>query len=126
MRLRIASALAAVALLAATIVVTVSGARAYSLQATTGGCTGWGDTYIVSSSYSISDTDATSTGGCNWTYSQATFVYGGSGHIIGPGWVNSSFAKSETTQNVTHVAGTHNLCNAGGPCGSSLPWNTAN
>jgi hypothetical protein len=120
-RLRLAAALlCAVSLVAGAVGI----AAANSIQSTTGGCTGWGDTYIVSSSQAFTDTDATATG-CNWVYSQGTFVYNGSGHLHGPGWVNSNFSLTNVFQDVSSVAGIHNLCNAGGPCLSSQQWATS-
>lgn len=99
-------------------------ASANSVQHTTGGCTGWGDTYIVSTSYAFTQTDATATG-CNWVYSQGTFVYNGSAHLRGPGWWQDDIFTVDVFENVVSVGAIHNLCNAGGPCSGSQQWATS-
>jgi hypothetical protein len=91
----------------------------------TGGCTGLGSTWIDSPDYAWSATNASPYGGCGWVYSLATFYSGGFGYNRGPGWANSSYAIGEFFNSTTSAAGTHNLCNAGGPCSGSVPWNTS-
>ncbi|MGE3074199.1 MAG: hypothetical protein AB7N24_13175 [Dehalococcoidia bacterium] len=91
----------------------------------TGGCTALGSTWIDSPDYAWSATNSSPYGGCGWVYSLATFYSGGFGYNRGPGWANSSYAIGEFFNSTTSAAGTHNLCDAGGPCLSSVPWNTS-
>lgn len=103
----------------------VARANANASTSSTGGCTGLGSTWIDTSNYAWSATNASPYGGCGWVYSLATFYSGGYGYNRGPGWDNSSYAIGEFFNATTSAAGTHNLCNAGGPCSGSMPWNTS-
>lgn len=79
---------------------------------TTGGCSAWGRSYVVSSSYSYTQTDASATGGCNWTKSIAWVSTGGYEDVYGVGWVGGSTATSNFFFYVDWMYGFHDLCTA--------------
>lgn len=107
------------------LIASATSALANSSVRSEGGCTGLGSTWIDNASYAYSSTSTSFYGGCGWVFSQATFYSSGIGYIVGPGWMNSSFAISEFFNSTTSVSGYHKLCNAGGPCGSSTGWGTS-
>ena len=117
------------ALAVAAMLATAVPAFAGSALSTTGGCTAMGQT-SVTGSLGWSETDAAPYGGCGNTLSSARFTVGGTNHYFGPGWVSGSYAYSDTSSlgpvTVTSALGSHNLCNAGGPCPppGSQPWGT--
>gem|GEM_PF-6193014 len=84
-----------------------------------------GHSYILTSSWSFTETDASDFGGCGYVFSQGTFIIGGNAYQIGPGWGTGPLQGVDVFENVSSVSGVHNLCNAGGPCGSSNPWGTS-
>jgi hypothetical protein len=109
-----------VALLAASIATGIPRlADAGSAYSTTGGCSGWGMTYIISTpDDSYSKTDATQTGGCNNVFSHASFWDGSSWNDVATGWKSGSFAISERQDYTYQVFGSHNMCNTSQSCGS--------
>lgn len=122
MKHRLIALLASSAVAAVAVVAPVG---AYSIfGVSTGGCTGDGHSYIVTSNWAFTETDASSYGGCGYVFSQGTFIYNNQAHQLGPGWGTGPLRGVDVFENVTDIAGVHNLCNVGGPCGSSNPWGT--
>ena len=113
----------------AAMLATAVPAFAGSALSTTGGCTAMGQTNVTGS-LGWTETDAAPYGGCGNTLSQGRFTHNGSVYTLGPGWVSGSYAYSDTSSlgsgTVTFILGSHNLCNAGGPCSppGSQPWGT--
>lgn len=85
------------------------------------GCAGWGLTYIISSDYSYTKTDATFDSGCANSYSVGYFWDGSVYAQSGPGWVTGSVALSEWFEDVAGYSGTgvygyHRFCSSGQSC----------
>lgn len=116
------------ALAALSLLATAIPASAGSAQSTTGGCTGMGQTN-KSGSLGWTETDATPYGGCGYVFSQGRFYMSFNTYIVGPGWVQASYAISTSSGlpgSVLGIDGFHNLCNSGGPCNppGSQQWIT--
>lgn len=100
-----------------------SAGASHVAHGSTGGCSAWGRSYVVSSSYSYTQTDATQTGGCNWTKSVAWVSSGGYQFEDGVGWKSASIATSDFNYYVDWMYGFHDLCTSSPECGSTY-WTT--
>lgn len=98
-------------------------AEAGAALSTTGGCSAWGMSYILSPTESYTKTDATQTGGCANTYLIAWFYDGTSWNYFPVSWVSGSVAIHVFHDFASQVNGTHNLCSGTPPCGSW--WQTS-
>ncbi len=83
-----------------------------------GGCAGWGLSYVIDVDYSYSKTDASQSGNCANSYSDGYF-YDGSSYVNNAnGWESGSISLSEWYNTAYAVTGYHKLCNSAPPCGN--------
>lgn len=115
MKIKLAAMAALLVVLASSITTTQAGS---AYNPSSGGCAGWGLSYVIDVDYSYSKTDSAQTGGCAHAYSLGYFYDGSSYVPSGPGWVSGSIALSEWYDTAYAVSGYHKLCNSTPECGN--------